>query len=157
MIEEGKLKREQFMKEIIRYTKQVVSDIKHSEESFKHDNLTGSHCPECGKLMLEINNKHGKMLVCQDRSCGHKKNVYKRTNARCPNCKKRMVLRGEGEGQTFSCSCGHREKLSTFNKRRQNEKKHQVSKKEVNKYLKKQDDGFTNNALAEALSKLKNK
>ena len=156
-IEKGQLKRENFIEEIKKYTMHIVQDIKRSEESFKHDNLTGSHCPNCGKLMLEINNKNGKMLVCQDRSCNYKKNIYKRTNARCPNCKKRMNLYGEGEGQTFTCTCGHREKLSTFNKRREQEKKHQVSKKDVNKYLKKQDDGFKNNALAEALSKLKNK
>src|SRR5690625_3025598 len=105
--------------------------------------------------MLEINNRHGKMLVCQDRACGHKKNVFKRTNARCPNCHKRLELHGQGDGQTFRCRCGHSEKLSTFNKRRQKEKKHNVSKKDVNKYLKKQDDGFKNNALADALAKLK--
>ena len=32
-------------------------------------------CPDCGKPMLEVNGKKGKMLVCQDRECGHRKNV----------------------------------------------------------------------------------
>lgn len=154
-IADGKLNKAQFMKEIKAYTKQVVSEIKQSDETFKHDNLTGTNCPKCGKLMLEINNKQGKMLVCQDHSCGHKKNILKRTNARCPNCHKRLELRGEGEGQTFTCSCGHREKLSTFNKRKQHEKKHKVSKREVNQYMKKQNEEFTNNALADALAKFK--
>src|SRR5699024_10916874 len=129
--------------------------IKQSDTTFKHDNMTGTKCPDCGKLMLEIKNKNGRMLVCQDRACGHQKNIAKVTNARCPNCHKRLELRGEGEGQIFTCKCGHREKLSTFNERKQREKKHKVSKKDVNKYLKKQDDDFKNTALADALAKFK--
>lgn len=157
LIAEGKLNKNKFISEIKDYTKTIIQEIKSKDSKFKHDNMTGTKCPDCGKLMLEINNKHGRMLVCQDRSCGHKKNIARKTNARCPNCHKRLELRGEGEGQMFTCSCGHREKLSTFNKRKEQEKKGKVSKKDVNKYLKKQDDGFTNNALAEALAKLKNK
>ncbi|WP_099159803.1 DNA topoisomerase III [Virgibacillus ndiopensis] len=155
LIAEGKLKKDKFIADMKSYSREVVQEIKTSSDTFKHDNITGSKCPECGKLMLEINNKHGKMLVCQDRSCGHKKNIAKQTNARCPKCHKRLELRGEGEGQMFMCKCGHREKLSTFNERKKREQKHKVSKKDVNKYLKKQDDGFKNNALADALSKLK--
>jgi len=155
LIEQGKLKKAEFIVEMKQYAKEVVQEVKSSDVTYKHDNLTGTKCPKCEKLMLEINNRHGKMLVCQDRACGHKKNVFKRTNARCPNCHKRLELHGQGDGQTFRCRCGHSEKLSTFNKRRQKEKKHNVSKKDVNKYLKKQDDGFKNNALADALAKLK--
>lgn len=157
LIEKGKLNKNNFIKEMKEYANEVVSEIKASDARFKHDNMTGTKCPDCGKLMLEINNRNGRMLVCQDRSCGHRKNIAKRTNARCPNCHKRMELRGEGEGRIFTCKCGHREKLSTFNERKQREKKHKVSKKDVNKYLKKQDDGFKNNALADALAKLKSK
>ncbi len=155
LIEEGKLNKNRFISEMKDYAKEVVQEIKQSETKFKHDNMTGTKCPDCGKLMLEIKNRNGRMLVCQDRSCGHRKNIAKTTNARCPNCHKRMELRGEGEGQMFMCKCGHREKLSTFNERKQHEKKHKVSKKDVNKYLKKQDEGFKNNALADALAKLK--
>ncbi|ALX50302.1 DNA topoisomerase III [Lentibacillus amyloliquefaciens] len=154
-IAEGKLNKKHFIGEIKGYTEKIVYQIKMSEDKFKHDNLTGSKCPDCGKLMMEIDNKKGKMLVCQDRSCGHKKNIFKRTNARCPNCHKRMVLRGEGDGQTFSCQCGFSEKLSAFNKRKEQQKNKKVSNKDVNKYLKNQDDGFKNNALADQLSKLK--
>lgn len=155
LIAEGKLNKNKFIAEIKDYTKEIVQEIKTNDSKFKHDNITGTKCPDCGKLMLEVNNKNGRMLVCQDRSCGHKKNIAKRTNARCPNCHKRLELRGEGEGQIFTCSCGHREKLSSFNKRKQHEKKHNVSKRDVNKFLKNQDDGFKNNALAEQLAKLK--
>jgi len=154
-IAEGKLKKDKFISEIKGYTKKIVHEIKTSESKFKHDNITGTKCPTCGKLMMEIKNKNGRRLVCQDRSCGTKKNIAKVTNARCPNCHKRMELRGEGDGQMFTCKCGHREKVSTFNERRQREKKNKVSKKDVNKYMKNQDEGFSNNALAEQLKKLK--
>lgn len=156
-IENGQLSKEVFIKEIRRYTKEIVSHIKQMEETFKHDNVTGTRCPKCEKFMLEIENRNGKMLKCQDRSCNHKRNIYKNTNARCPNCKKHLKLYGEGEGEIFTCTCGHREKMATFQKRRKQHQKTRVSKQDVNKYLKKQDDEFTNNPFAEALKKLKDK
>ncbi|WP_138420215.1 DNA topoisomerase III [Aquibacillus sediminis] len=155
-ISSGKLNKDTFIKEMKGYASNVVKEIKNSDANFKHDNMTGTKCPDCGKLMLEVNGKKGRMLVCQDRSCGGKKNIAKKTNARCPNCHKRMELRGEGEGQMFTCTCGHREKLSTFNERKQKQKQSKVSKKDINKYMKKQqNEEFTNTALADALSKLK--
>ena len=77
------------------------------------------------------------MLICRDRECRHRISISKRTNARCPECRKKMELYGEGEGQVFRCKCGYREKLSAFNKRMQN-RKSSVSKREVAKYMKKQ-------------------
>ncbi|MGD6817857.1 DNA topoisomerase III [Metabacillus sp. 113a] len=154
-IAKGKLPKDRFITEMKTYAGKVVTDIKNSGQKFKHDNVTGTKCPDCGKLMLEVKGKKGKMLVCQDRECGNRKNISKTTNARCPKCHKRLELRGEGEGQMFMCVCGHREKLSAFNERKQKEKNHKVSKKEVANYMKKQDDEFSNNALADALAKLK--
>lgn len=153
-IERGKLNKNAFINDIKGYTKKIIHEIKNAEATFKHDNLTGSKCPQCGELMLEIENKHGKMLRCKDRSCNYKKNIYKNTNARCPNCKKKMRMFGEGSGKTFTCVCGHREKLATFNERKKKQQNQRVSKKDVNKYMKQQDD-FKNNALAEQLAKLK--
>ncbi|MCD7036512.1 DNA topoisomerase III [Metabacillus sp. GX 13764] len=154
-IAKGKLKKDAFIGEMRSYAKQVVQEIKNSKDTFKHDNMTGTKCPDCGKLMLEVNGKKGKMLVCQDRECGHRKNIAKVTNARCPNCHKKLELRGEGEGQIFVCKCGHREKMSSFNERRKNSKNKNVSKREVASYMNKQNDDFSNPALAEALAKLK--
>ncbi len=155
-IERGKLDKDTFIKEIKSYTKKIVQDIKQMEATFKHDNVTGTKCPKCEDLMLEIENRQGKFLRCKNRSCNHRRNIYKNTNARCPNCKKRLKLYGEGEGQTFTCTCGHREKMATFEKRRKQQQKSRVSKKDVNKYMKQQDD-FKNNALADALAKFKDK
>ena len=155
-IAKGKLKSSAFIKEMKEYTKQTIKEIKSSDQKFKHDNITGTHCPECGKLMLKVNGKRGTMLVCQDRECGHRKTIAKQTNARCPVCHKRMELRGHGEGQTVACVCGHREKLSVFEKRRANDKNSKASKRDVHTYMKKQNkDEPINNALAEQLKKLK--
>lgn len=154
-IANGKLKKSQFIQEMKEYANQVVQEIKQSKENYKHDNITGTKCPNCGKLMLEINGKKGRMLVCQDRSCGEKKHIARKTNARCPNCHKKMELRGQGEAQTFTCSCGYREKLSAFEKRKKQQSTQKASKRDVNQYMKKQDDNLTNPALAEALAKWK--
>ena len=153
----GKLSKDAFIGEMKAYAKQIVNEIKGSGQKFKHDNLTGSKCPDCGKLMLEVNGKKGKMLVCQDRECGHRKNVFKVTNARCPNCHKKMQLRGEGEGQIFVCSCGHREKLTAFNKRKSKQSNKNVSKRDVANFMKNQNkkEEPVNTALADALAKLK--
>ena len=155
LIEKGQLKRNTFIHEMKEYTKDIIKDIKSSQDKFRHDNLTRSKCPECGKFMLEVKTKRGKMHVCQDRECGHRVSISKTTNARCPNCKKKLELQGQGEGQVFVCSCGHREKLSAFNERKKNQKP-KVSKKDVSKFLKQQDkEEDINTELADALSKLK--
>ena len=65
-----------------------------------------------------------------------------------------MMLRGKGEGQTFVCSCGHKEKLSAFQERRKKEGAG-VSKRDVQKYLNKQKDEPVNLAFAEAFAKIK--
>ncbi|WP_346235295.1 DNA topoisomerase III [Lysinibacillus telephonicus] len=155
-IANGKLKKEVFISEMKNYTKEIVSEIKASDKKYKHDNISTKSCPDCGKPMLEVNGKKGKMLVCQDRECGHRKNVSRVTNARCPQCHKKLELRGEGEGQIFVCKCGYREKLSTFQQRRSKESKGKVDKRTVQKYLKQQNqEEPVNNALAEALKGLK--
>lgn len=156
-IAKGQLQKQAFITEIKDYTKSIIIEIKNSQENFKHDNLTRTRCPECGKYLLAVNGKRGKVLVCQDRECGYRKNVAQITNARCPNCHKKLELKGEGEARTFACACGYREKLSAFTERKKQEGTTKVSKKEVSKYLKQQtsDTQPFNNALADALAKLK--
>ncbi|HDR7334234.1 TPA: DNA topoisomerase III [Bacillus cereus] len=156
-IAKGKLKKEVFISEMKNYTKEIVSEIKSSDKKYKHDNISTKSCPDCGKPMLEVNGKKGKMLVCQDHECGHRKNVSRTTNARCPQCKKKLELRGEGAGQIFACKCGYREKLSTFQERRKKESGNKADKRDVQKYMKQQkkEEEPLNNPFAEALKKLK--
>lgn len=154
-IAKGKLKRDTFINEIKQYTKATIQEIKNSDEKFRHDNITRTKCPQCGKLMLEVATKKGKMLICQDRQCGFKKTISIITNARCPKCHKKLELVGENEGRIFVCSCGYKEKLSVFEQRKKNETQ-ALSKKEVTKYLKTQNKKENiNTALADALSQLK--
>ncbi|MCM3388910.1 DNA topoisomerase III [Ureibacillus chungkukjangi] len=157
LIANGKLKKEVFINEMKEHTKEIVSEIKGSDKKYKHDNISTKTCPDCGKPMLEVNGKKGKMLVCQDRDCGHRKNVSRVTNARCPQCKKKLELRGEGEGQIFVCKCGYREKLSAFEARRKKEGGGKVDKRSVQKYMKQQDKEAEpiNNAFADLLKGMK--
>ncbi|HZG85967.1 DNA topoisomerase III [Paenibacillus sp.] len=155
-IAKGQLQKDAFIAEIKQYTREIVSSIKRSDKTYKHDNVTRTACPDCGKPMLEVNGKKGKMLVCQDRECGRRKTVSRVTNARCPQCRKKMELRGEGEGQIFVCACGYREKLSAFEARRKKETGGgKADKRSVQQYLQSQkQEEPVNTALAEALKKL---
>ncbi|KHS58241.1 MULTISPECIES: DNA topoisomerase III [Terrisporobacter] len=155
-ISNGKANKDAFIEDIKSYTKEIVKEINRSDSKFKHDNLTKNKCPNCGKFMLEVNGKKGKMLVCEDRECNTRKTVSQITNSRCPNCHKKLELRGEGENKIFACACGYREKLSAFNKRKAEEKS-KGSKKDIQKYLKNQNknEETFNNPFAEALAKLK--
>jgi DNA topoisomerase III len=153
-ISNGNLNSEAFITEIKTYAKMLVSQIKDSDAKFRHDNMTHKKCPDCGKFLLEVNGKHGKMLVCQDRECGYRKSIAVLTNARCPNCHKKMELRGEGDAKSFFCKCGYREKLAAFQKRREQNGSGKVSKGEVSRYMKSQSSEPVNTALADALAKL---
>ncbi len=157
LIAKGKLKKEVFINEMKQHTKDIVAEIKASNKKYKHDNISTKSCPDCGKPMLEVNGKKGKMLVCQDRECGHRKNVSRVTNARCPQCKKKLELRGEGDGQIFVCKCGYREKLSAFEARRKKEGGGKVDKRSVQKYMKQQEKEAEpiNNVFADLLKGIK--
>ncbi|MBB6631047.1 DNA topoisomerase III [Clostridium algidicarnis] len=153
LISKGKKDPKVFTDNMRKYATELVSDVKGSSEKFKHDNLTGKKCPECGKYMLEVKGKYGIMNVCQDRACGHRENVSKITNARCPDCKKKLELRGQGDGQIYICAnknCNFREKASQFNKRFDN-KNDKANKKEVSnimKQMKKEANEPINNPFA---------
>lgn len=154
-IADGKLKKSDFIKRIEKYTSDLVKTVKNSTDTYRHDNITRKVCPECGKFLLEVNGKKGKMLVCQDRECGYRQNVSIITNARCPECHKKMELRGEGEKKSFYCSCGYREKYSAFKERKA---AGGASKRDVQNYLrnqnKKNSEEASNNPFASAFDKL---
>ena len=152
----GQLKQQVFMEEIRTYAQELTGEIRDGEGKFRHDNLTNTVCPQCGKKMLSVTNKQGKLLVCQDRNCGHRIRLSKVTNARCPQCHKKMELVGSGEKQKFVCVCGHKEALEAFQNRRKKEGAG-VSKKDVANYMRKQKkeaEEPVNNAFAEAFAKL---
>lgn len=156
-IAEGKLKDKIFLSEIRIYAQELTKEIKTGDGTFRHDNLTNTKCPVCGKRMLAVNGKNSKLLVCQDRECGHRETISRMSNARCPKCHKKMELYVKGKEDTFTCSCGYKEKLSSFTARRQKEGAG-VSKKDVQRYLnkqKKEAEEPINSAFADAFAKLK--
>ncbi|KLU65608.1 DNA topoisomerase 3 [Desulfosporosinus acididurans] len=143
-----------FLKEMREYATQLVATVNGSTQSFKHDNLTRTKCPNCGKFLLQVKGKKGEMYVCQDRECGYRQAISQVSNARCPECHKKMEIRGESDNKLFVCVCGYREKLSAFKKRKEADKS-TGNKKEVHAYLKRQnDETLKNTALADALAKL---
>lgn len=136
-ISRGKADKAEFIKEIKEYASSLVRDIKYSDSNYVHDNMTHTPCPQCGKYLLEVNGKRGRMLVCSDRECGYRENLSFKTNVRCPNCHKKMDLYGEGENKKYICVCGFKEKLAAFNKRF--ESAGSASKRDVAKYMKSQN------------------
>lgn len=135
-ISKGTGKKSVFVSDIRNYTIKLVKTVAASDEKYVHDNMTKTPCPVCGKPMLAVTGKKGKMLVCQDRECGQRVNVSMETNARCPVCHKKLELFGDGEKKTYICRCGFREKAESFHKRRKETAG--ASKQTVQSYLKNQ-------------------
>jgi len=133
-ISKGEIKKDEFLREIRKYTGEIIKDIKNSTETFRHDNLSSTRCPECGLPMLEVAGKKGKMLVCQDRECGSRMSVSQTTRTRCPHCGKNLDLVGEGEKRRAVCGCGFSEKFDAYEKRRK-EENDKLSKREVKDYI----------------------
>jgi DNA topoisomerase-3 len=154
LISKGQSKSDVFIAGMRDYASKLVSDVKSSDAKYVHDNMTREKCPDCGKFLLEVKGKKGVMRICPERECGYRKSVSRETNARCPNCHKKLELRGEGDKQMFFCPCGHRERLSDFEKRRADAG---ASKEDVKKYLESQEKQEKtspgNTALAEQLAK----
>jgi len=157
-IAKGKLQKATFTDEMRNYAVSLVNSVKKVESKFRHDNQTGKKCPDCGKYLLEVKNKNGRMLVCQDRECGHRENLARLTNARCPECKKKLEVRGQGEGKIYVCTgerCPFKEKATQFEKRF--DKNGKVDKREVNnmmKKMKKEAEEFNNNPFAALLGNM---
>ncbi|MDL2250444.1 DNA topoisomerase III [Lachnospiraceae bacterium OttesenSCG-928-J05] len=152
-IAEGKKKAAPFIGEIEGYTKELLGEIKRGEATFRHDNLTNKKCPNCGKLLLSVQGKNARMLVCQDRECGYRETIARTSNARCPNCHKKMELIKKGDSETFVCKCGHKEKLEAFKARREKEGAG-VSKRDVQKYMKNQQSESVGSSLGDMLKNL---
>lgn len=153
LIERGKYQAKTFINEMKDFTKDVVNGIKNSDRKYKHDNLTTTECPTCGKFMIKVKTKNGQMLVCQDPSCKTKKNVQRKTNARCPNCKKKLTLFGKGKEAVYRCVCGHSETQAHMDQRMKSKSSGKVSRKEMKKYMNK-NEGLDNNPFKDALKNL---
>ena len=154
-IKSGTLSKDAFIEEIRTYAASLVGNVKDSAGTFVHDNLTNHLCEKCGARMLEVAGKKGKMLVCSSQDCGYRENLSMQSNARCPQCSKKLELFGAGEKKIYVCRCGWREKAATFEKRLSENRSAKVSKRDVQKYMKTQETGASTMAdlLKKALEK----
>lgn len=128
-----------FMEEMRNYTKELVEKVKSSDANYRHDNMTQKKCPECGNHLLEVNGKRGKLLVCSNPSCKYKQNVSLLSNARCPNCHKKLSVVGEKEKRLYTCKCGFREKFDRFNEQLK-QKRNRGGKQELFNYNKQMEE-----------------
>lgn len=135
-ISKGKEQKNNFISDIRSYTKKLVQTVAESQETYTHHNITRQVCPVCGKFLLKVKGKKGEMLICEDRNCGHRQNLSMETNMRCPKCHKKMELFGDGEGRTYICRCGFREKAESLHQKLNSQPK--ASKQTVQQYLKNQ-------------------
>lgn len=118
LISKGKENKDEFLDGIKKYTKTLVNEVVSSDAKYVHENVTRTPCPVCGKMMLEVNGKKGKMLVCQDRECGYRESLSVKTGARCPECHKQMELRGKGDKRLYVCKCGFKQRFEIFNEQK---------------------------------------
>lgn len=153
-ISKGTSKKEDFIKEMKNYAGSLVKTVANSEEKYVHENVTRTPCPVCGKFMLEVKGKKGKMLVCQDRECGYRESLSVTTNARCPECHKTLELIGKDEKRIFVCKCGFKQKYEIFSAQKK-QQSGAANKHFVNSFLKNQNkkEEKTESAFAAALKK----
>ncbi len=71
-IARGEGSKTEFMADIRSNALELVKGIAADTASYKADNISKTKCPVCGKFMLLVKGKRGRMLVCQDRACGHR-------------------------------------------------------------------------------------
>ena len=145
-IAKNKLSKDKFLKDIKDYTRECILEIKDSQDKFKHDNISGKKCEECGSYMLEVDKKGTKMLKCSSPTCRNRKVISRLTNLRCDNCHKKMTLFGSGENSTYRCVCGNSLKQKEVDKRIKSSKKDKASRVDMKKYMK--QEKLENNALA---------
>ena len=152
-IAKNKLSKDKFLKDIKDYTRECILEIKDSQDMFKHDNISGKKCEECGSYMLEVDKKGTKMLKCSSPTCRNRKVISRLTNLRCDNCHKKMTLFGSGENSTYRCVCGNSLKQKEVDKRIKNNKRDKASRVDMKKYMK--QENLENNALRDKLLGLK--
>lgn len=71
-IAKGRGNKQEFLQGIRKNAVEMVNAVRSATMDYHHDNVSKIKCPVCGKFMLVVNAKKGKMLVCSDPACGHR-------------------------------------------------------------------------------------
>ncbi len=149
-IAKGNFSSQAFLQQIETDTKNLVREIKQSEQKYQDFSLTQKKCPECGELLREKNTRDGKIYVCSNNECSYRRRKDpKLSNHRCPQCHKKMEIIEGKNGAFFRCKFdGTTEKVPT-----KNERKKKMTKHEERRLLKKysQEDEPQESPLAAAL------
>ncbi|WP_353949431.1 DNA topoisomerase III [Sporolactobacillus sp. Y61] len=137
-----------FMKEIRNQTKQLVQEVRTSDNTYKIQNLTKKKCPQCGSPMKESRARDGgRILICINRACHYRKRMDpKLSNHRCPHCHKKMEIHKGKAGAYFQCrTCGIVEKAENIGKK--------INKRETRRLMNKinNKNGSFSNSLEDAL------
>ncbi|WBW49466.1 DNA topoisomerase [Peptoniphilus equinus] len=141
-IERGELDAKIFDAQIIDSTKDNTEAIFKSNKVYRHENLTSTRCPVCGKLMVHIHNKDRDVLKCQDPECNGTQTLSVMTKSKCPECHKRLKL--DMKSQMYVCdTCGYRISKAAMEKKFEQKRK-QPKKQEVKKYLSNQNSDIGN-------------
>ncbi|MGX7060141.1 DNA topoisomerase 3 [Vagococcus humatus] len=134
-ISKGKKQGSQFIKEIEAATKNLVKEIKMSEETYVDFALTQKKCPECGAFLKEKTTRQGKIYQCSNTECTyHRRKDPKLSNHRCPQCHKKMEILEGKNGAFFKCKyCSITEKIPDKKERKKKMTKHE-ERRLVKKY-----------------------
>ncbi len=87
-IAKGQGSKEHFIAGIRQSARDMVLGVRTDDAEYKATNISKSKCPSCGKYMLIVNRKRGKMLVCPDRNCGHRQPEKENEHAGFGNSKR---------------------------------------------------------------------
>lgn len=133
-IAQGQFSSGAFLQQIENDTKQLVKEIKQSEQKYQDFSLTQKKCPECGELLREKNTRDGKIYVCSSNECTYRRRKDpKLSNHRCPQCHKKMEIIDGKNGAYFRCKFdGTTEKIPT-----KKEQKKKMTKHEERRLMKK--------------------
>lgn len=71
-ISHGKNSKSKVIASIRNDAREMVKAVAQADNEYKPTNVSKSKCPACGKNLLLVNTRQGKMLVCPDRECGHR-------------------------------------------------------------------------------------
>lgn len=71
-ISQGREDRDEFISGIRKSAASLVDEISSDTATYRADNVSKTKCPLCGKFMLIVNGRHGRMLCCPDRACGYR-------------------------------------------------------------------------------------
>ena len=71
-IAQGKADQADFRSDMRQDASRLVQSIRADSAVYRPDNVSKSKCPQCGRYMLIVNGKRGKMLVCPEHSCGYR-------------------------------------------------------------------------------------